>query len=180
MARFATRNAFGSHLMRNHPADYPVALPDRPPVRFLRPFAKAVTLVGICVASMLTGGFLLPGSVRTEAEPAAQAEIVGAVQAVASDAPALPGPVQVPVAEAPRSPTPRSPHPLNAAPKVEPRLPDGPAYALAASIDRAVEAALVAAIIPASPIADDAEFLRRVSLDLTGTIPTYERTMSFL
>jgi len=34
--------------------------------------------------------------------------------------------------------------------------------------------------IPASPVADDAEFLRRVTLDLTGQIPSYERTTAFL
>ncbi len=34
--------------------------------------------------------------------------------------------------------------------------------------------------IPASPLADDAEFLRRVTLDLTGQIPSYERTTTFL
>jgi hypothetical protein len=32
----------------------------------------------------------------------------------------------------------------------------------------------------ATPIADDAEFLRRVSLDLVGTIPTVEETRAFL
>src|SRR5439155_19521776 len=34
--------------------------------------------------------------------------------------------------------------------------------------------------LPASPPADDAEFLRRATLDLTGTIPTYDRTLAFL
>lgn len=34
--------------------------------------------------------------------------------------------------------------------------------------------------IPASALSDDAEFLRRVTLDLTGQIPTYERTLAFL
>src|SRR5262249_9433140 len=40
--------------------------------------------------------------------------------------------------------------------------------------------ALAAAQVPASPLADDAEFLRRVSLDITGRIPTLERTKAFL
>ncbi|MCC7140363.1 MAG: DUF1549 domain-containing protein [Planctomycetes bacterium] len=31
-----------------------------------------------------------------------------------------------------------------------------------------------------APLADDAEYLRRVTMDLTGTIPTYDETVSFL
>ncbi len=34
--------------------------------------------------------------------------------------------------------------------------------------------------VPTSPQADDAEFLRRVTLDLTGRIPTYQQTVAFL
>ncbi len=55
-----------------------------------------------------------------------------------------------------------------------------PPAAVAAEIDRAVEARLTAAKVPASPQADDAEFLRRVSLDIRGRIPTAERTAAFL
>jgi hypothetical protein len=51
---------------------------------------------------------------------------------------------------------------------------------VAAAIDREIDAALTAARVPASPPADDAEFLRRVTLDLTGRIPTLERTIAFL
>jgi hypothetical protein len=40
--------------------------------------------------------------------------------------------------------------------------------------------ALRTAKLTASPMADDAEFLRRVCLDLTGRIPSHERTISFL
>src|SRR5439155_3923868 len=60
------------------------------------------------------------------------------------------------------------------------QLPAGPAYTLAAASDREIDAALAAAKIPASPLADDAEFLRRVTLDLTGTVPAYDRAMSVL
>jgi hypothetical protein len=46
---------------------------------------------------------------------------------------------------------------------------------VAAQVDR-----LKAEAIPASPLADDAEFLRRVTLDLTGCIPTFDEVVEFL
>ena len=51
---------------------------------------------------------------------------------------------------------------------------------LAGAIDSAIDGALADKKVPASPPADDAEFLRRVSLDLIGRIPTLERTTAFL
>jgi hypothetical protein len=51
---------------------------------------------------------------------------------------------------------------------------------MAAEIDRIVSAKLADAKIPVSPQADDAEFLRRVYLDLTGCIPTAAKTRAFL
>jgi hypothetical protein len=51
---------------------------------------------------------------------------------------------------------------------------------LATLIDREVEKRLAEAKVPASPVADDAEFLRRLSLDVRGRIPTAERTAAFL
>jgi hypothetical protein len=77
-------------------------------------------------------------------------------------------------------PPPFMPHPLDAAPVIVPQRPAGPAYELAAAIDKEIDAALAAAKVPPSPLADDAEFLRRVTLDLTGTVPTYDRTVAFL
>lgn len=51
---------------------------------------------------------------------------------------------------------------------------------VAAEIDRLIYTRLAEAKIPSSPRADDAEFLRRVYLDLTGTVPSVAKTKSFL
>src|SRR6478672_4041776 len=52
--------------------------------------------------------------------------------------------------------------------------------ALSGRIDQLLQVRLDEAKIPASPLADDAEFLRRVYLDITGRIPTSEQAMAFL
>jgi Protein of unknown function (DUF1549)/Protein of unknown function (DUF1553) len=52
--------------------------------------------------------------------------------------------------------------------------------ALSLRIDQEIGKKLQERGISASPIASDVEFLRRVSLDLTGRIPTKERTLAFL
>src|SRR5262249_3130117 len=64
--------------------------------------------------------------------------------------------------------------------KPRPQAPVRDPMPLAAAVDREVDQRLAEAKVPPSPPADDAEFLRRVSLDITGQIPTYERTVSFL
>src|SRR2546430_1254716 len=56
---------------------------------------------------------------------------------------------------------------------------DEPA-AIASKIDALIQERLDQAIIPASPLTDEAEFLRRVYLDITGRIPTLEQTNAFL
>jgi hypothetical protein len=52
--------------------------------------------------------------------------------------------------------------------------------AISTAIDTEVDRRLKQDAIPASPRADDAEFLRRVTLDLTGRIPTHRETIAFL
>src|SRR5437868_11826474 len=47
-------------------------------------------------------------------------------------------------------------------------------------VDQAITAALPRYGAKAAPAATDAEFLRRVYLDLTGTIPTAAETRAFL
>jgi len=51
---------------------------------------------------------------------------------------------------------------------------------VADQIDRHIEAPLIAAKVALSPQVGDAEFLRRATLDITGRIPTAERTLVFL
>jgi hypothetical protein len=60
------------------------------------------------------------------------------------------------------------------------RAAEPDASALAALIDRHVEARLQAERIPLAEPADDAEFLRRVYLDLHGVVPTAEQAARFL
>ena len=52
--------------------------------------------------------------------------------------------------------------------------------ATAHNIDAAIDRGLTDAKIPASPQADDAEFLRRVTLDLVGRIPTTAEVDDFV
>ncbi|MSR53260.1 MAG: DUF1549 domain-containing protein [Gemmataceae bacterium] len=55
-----------------------------------------------------------------------------------------------------------------------------PPAAFASEIDALIDRKLASAGVPASPQADDAEFLRRVYLDIVGVIPTISKTRSFL
>ncbi len=54
------------------------------------------------------------------------------------------------------------------------------AGAVAAKIHAHIDRLLAEAKVPASPLADDGEFIRRASLDIRGRIPTRERVVAFL
>src|SRR5437868_1905913 len=54
------------------------------------------------------------------------------------------------------------------------------AQALSRLIDEGIAQRLKAEKVTAAPLAGDAEFLRRVSLDLTGVVPTADRVVAFL
>lgn len=67
--------------------------------------------------------------------------------------------------------------------KEDPLLPPGPKHSparVAAAIDQHLDRTLAAAKRTTAPLADDAEFLRRVYLDLTGCVPTAEQARAFL
>ncbi len=74
-------------------------------------------------------------------------------------------------AQEPASVPPSNPPPSNPPPTASP---------LHELIDQQIAAALAAKSIAAAPLADDAEFLRRVYLDLTGAIPTFGEAKAFL
>jgi hypothetical protein len=71
------------------------------------------------------------------------------------------------------------PAPTDIKPPAAPSHPM-PTAALAGLIDRAIDQRLASAEVKPSPDAPDAEFFRRVSLDITGVIPTAEKAAAFL
>ncbi|MBO0697363.1 MAG: DUF1549 domain-containing protein [Zavarzinella sp.] len=71
------------------------------------------------------------------------------------------------------------PAPTDIKPPAAPSHPM-PTTALASLIDRSIDQRLASAEIKPSPDSSDAEFLRRVSLDITGVIPTAEKAAAFL
>jgi mono/diheme cytochrome c family protein len=67
--------------------------------------------------------------------------------------------------------------------KDDPLLPPGPKHEpkeVAAVVDQHIDRALAAAHLTAAPQADEAEFLRRVYIDLSGRAPTAEQAAAFL
>jgi hypothetical protein len=138
---------------------------------------KVAALVALGLGSAIVGGFFLPG-----AKPASGTEKHATAPKLPTDVPPKaqldegPPELTVPVSNQ----TPRSERTADA-PVVTPQLPSTEgALGVSLLIDREIDRALGAAGVPASPLASDAEFLRRVSLDVTGRIPTREATIAFL
>jgi hypothetical protein len=82
------------------------------------------------------------------------------------------------------APTPAAKPPAAAdlAPPLKPALVGGTkdAAAVARLIDAEIDRRLAAEKVAPSPAATDAEFLRRLTLDLTGVVPTADRAAAFL
>lgn len=129
-------------------------------------------MLGIGIICVLIGGFLLPGAPPLRLAPAQPPTIPEPVAPVAVETPSP--------TVAPPAPEAEEPPPSNRRPDELPAVPPPAPSGLAARIDREIAAALASAGISASPISSDAEFLRRVYLDLTGHIPTRDRTVAFL
>jgi hypothetical protein len=150
-----------------------------------QPFARLVrttaALAALALVSVAAGAFLLPrlgGRPARKAVPAAVAEKTeaGLAAVPASDRKPEPAGATRNVAANPDSVASEFDHPM-----VAPQLPaDDPAMSLSRTIDEEIDHALKTEGIPASPLSGDAEFLRRVHLDLTGRIPSRDRTIAFL
>jgi hypothetical protein len=78
-----------------------------------------------------------------------------------------------------KTPEPVKPTEVKVPPRtVEAKKMDIPSFAKL--IDREIDQAISKAKLPLSPSTSDAEFLRRVYLDITGVIPTPDKTQAFL
>jgi hypothetical protein len=169
------------------PAPIPSARP-RPTVPVARPYApppppaapasaswRTWRILGVVVLGLiclLIGGFLPTGSSRAPAPPPVANRSASPEEA---DTPKVD-----PVAPPQTEPTQPAARPFDDAPAVAAPLPPGKAADLARVIDREIDKGLLAAAVPSSPLAGDAEFLRRAYLDIAGHIPPYEKTVAFL
>lgn len=153
----------------------PVA--DHRPASFGPWWLKPVGIVFLAIASAVLGAIGLPSLARprvnTTNEPLAEAEVTRKV-------------VWGPATQETLSPEPEAPsRPRSATdferPAVPPRLPSTTgAYALSTLIDREIDNALREGRLPSSPASGDAQFFRRVHLDLIGRVPSAEATRIFL
>jgi hypothetical protein len=164
------------------PVGRPVAPPPLPTNSKPSWLSKLLALAALAAVSLAVGAFLLPGQRRRPAAPEPSSaparqdvEVAEAPQPAASEVVSATGGEP----EAETEVTAGRPSTFDL-PRVEPKLPGGGAFDLAATIDREVGHALAAAGVPASPLAGDAEFLRRAHLDLTGRIPSRDQAVRFL
>lgn len=152
---------------------------------------KAALVALLAVASVGVGAFVMPAlnrdgaatagspdSDRTPAVPPSTPVVATPAFLPANPAAPVADPTRGPVASAAAPPAGPSRFDV---PRVAPQLPSNSgAYAVARKIDAEINGPLKEAGLPLSPLAGDAEFLRRVCLDLTGKVPTRERTIAFL
>lgn len=164
----------------------PRRLPRRTPQsqRSWRTVAAGLGVMAFLAAVSASPSFSQPPSVEQLPEPGfAVARAQVPTQAQDQDAKvkakkakkAKPAPVESPAATAPAAvvPAPKSSEPIKLAPRLS-------VAQLSAKIDQHVAKRLAEDKIPASPVASDAEFLRRVYLDIVGVIPTVDEARAFL
>ncbi len=124
-----------------------------------------------------------PAASRADTGKPTTSSIPAAPLLVGSTTPVQPGKTAEPtppVATVPQAPP--APPPVVALPS-NPPMPTGTGrnpYEVATDIDRAIHAKLAAQKLTPSSLSDDAEFMRRAYLDLTGKIPTHEQAVRFL
>jgi hypothetical protein len=176
----------------NRAAPVPPPLPPRPLSGLSFGFLglKVAALLGLAVVSVLFGAFAPALLRRPAACPVVQGgsleepltsshppEIVARPTLPETDPPAS---TQNATDAAKPAPKPLTPSPFVTL-AIQPQLPtSGSVATIARLIDREIDKALTQAKIPASPLASDAEFIRRVSLDLVGKIPSSDRVRAFL
>ena len=155
----------------------------RPPVpqplavrpTYWRRRSTLILLLAAGAASAIAGAFFLPGTTgsRSEDRRSRSEDRRSRIE----DGEPGPETATVPLILAPR---PSTLEPRPAMPPVKPLRPAGHAADLAVFIDQRLDAAMASAGVPASPLADDGEFLRRAYLDLIGHIPTHAAAVAFL
>jgi hypothetical protein len=134
----------------------------------------------LAIGSAAVGGFLLPGGKSNDSRPAPKPAAAVSLEPERHD--------PIPASRDNTPLTTVKPEAISTTrlggedgPTITPRLPstDG-AYGLAVAIDQQVNKVLADKGIPASALASDAEFLRRIYLDLAGRIPPREKAVAFL
>jgi hypothetical protein len=152
---------------------------------------KVAALLGMACLSVAVGAFVLPALLSSRRDEPVQQQpeqAVVVIEAEEIETAPTPEPARTvrpvsTVSAVPAGPTrsvSASPSVVDP-PTVPPQLPsEGGAYALARRITREVNDKLAESKLPASPLASDAEFVRRAHLDIIGRIPTRQRVVAFL